>query len=452
MRHSKNRHRSRRKTITLTAAGATALAVVAGTAVAVQNSAFGTEKKSSSASSERHARTHGDKHTPGHHQGASRTPQPTASEAKASQPAATVTPRASESAAAARPQECGAGAYQVEVVKKGTGWTARHGGTTLYTGTDMFAAMNAGLSGLTPDRKTKERLVVRGSGTIKASQRLKLPSYTVLDVCGTINATGAVATDTAPIFSRGTTDVEVQHAKITGAPMYGMFFRSVSNLTLGQIDMRLSGGLGIRIDNGSSTVPATNTRIDSVYVSGASSHAVETAGLDGVTIGSVTARNVGEAGLLLNTTTNAEVGTVDAENAGAGTGYAAFRMANRNGRIGDSYKTNIHVKQVIARGGGRGIFCVSESGGAVIDRVDIADTGNNAILVQNCYNVTIGKEGGTVVGGGEIRIAAREEFANTSDLTLQNLTLTDSGISESPCGENTVIKNVKLVNTTKKAC
>ena len=36
-----------------------------------------------------------------------------------------------------------------------------------------------------------------------------------------------------------------------------------------------------------------------------------------------------------------------------------------------------------ARGGGRGIFCVSESGGAQIDRVDIADTGSNAILVEN---------------------------------------------------------------------
>ncbi|MFB4426183.1 right-handed parallel beta-helix repeat-containing protein [Streptomyces sp. QL37] len=404
MRHNTNQHRSRRKTVSITAASATVLAVVAATA-AVQSNAFGTEEK----------------------------------------PAA-----ASQSAAEA--QECGAGAFQARVAKTGDTWKARHGDTVLYTGDDMFAAMNAGLDSLTPNRTTKERMVVLGSGTISASERLKLPSYTVLDVCGTINATGAVATDTGPIYSRDTTDVEVQHAKITGAPMYGMFFRSVSNLTLGQIDMRLSGGLGIRIDNGSEIALATNTRIDNVYVSGASSHAVETAGLDGVTIGTVTARDVGEAGLLLNTTTNAEVGTVDAENVGAGTGYAAFRMANRNGRIGDGYETNIHVEEVIARGGGRGIFCVSESGGAVIDRVDIADTGNDAVLVENCYNVTIAAEGGTVSGAGGIRIAARDEFANTSDVTLENLTVTDSFIKESPCGENTVIRNVELVNTTKDVC
>ncbi|CAM5278960.1 hypothetical protein [Streptomyces atroolivaceus] len=406
MRHHRNQHRSRRKTMSITAASATVLAVVAATA-AVQSNAFGNEEEQTAAS---------------------------------------------QSPAEAQAQECGAGAFQAEVAKTGDTWKARHGDTVLYTGDDMFAAMSAGLDSLTPNRTTKERMVVLGSGTISASERLKLPSYTVLDVCGTIHATGAVATDTGPIYSRDTTDVEVQHAKITGAPMYGMFFRSVSNLTLGEIDMRLSGGLGIRIDNGSKTAPATNTRIDNVHVSGASSNAVETAGLDGVTIGTVTARDVGEAGLLLNTTTNAEVGTVDAENVGSGTGYAAFRMANRNGRIGDSYETNIHVERVIARGGGRGIFCVSESGGAVIDRVDIADTENNAVLVENCYNVTIAAEGGTVSGAGGIRIAARDEFANTSDVTLGNLTVTDSFIEESPCAENTVIKDVELVNTTKDVC
>ena len=78
--------------------------------------------------------------------------------------------------------------------------------------------------------------------------------------------------------------------------------------------------LGVRIDNyGDKTEPSRNIRIDSAYVSGASSHAVETYGVDGITIGTVTARNVGESGLLLNQTVNATVGTVDAENAGAGT-------------------------------------------------------------------------------------------------------------------------------------
>src|SRR5690606_22870939 len=134
------------------------------------------------------------------------------------------------------------------------------------------------------------------------------------------------------------------------------------------------------------------------------------------------------------------------------TGYAAFRMANRNGRIGDSYPVNIRVGEVVARGGGRGIFCVSESGGVVIDRIDIAQTGNNAILIENCYNVTIAAQSGTVSGPGDIRIAARSEFPNTSDVTLQNLTVTNSALVERPCGVRTVIRNVTLINSSRDTC
>jgi hypothetical protein len=179
---------------------------------------------------------------------------------------------------------------------------------------------------------------------------------------------------------------------------------------------------------------------------------VETYGVDGFTVGTVTARNVGESGLLLNQTINASVTKVDADNAGAGTGYAAFRMANRNGRVGSNYPTNIRVGEVIARGGGRGVFCVSESGGAVIDKVSISNTGNNSVLIENCYNVNIAAQSGSVTGGGEIRLAARSHFPNNRDITIQNLTVTNSAIRESPCGENTTFRNNRLVNSSQNIC
>lgn len=358
-------------------------------------------------------------------------------------------PRAAGSAA----QDCGAGTYQAEAVKNGSTWTARHGDSVVYTGDDMLSAMRAAVDSLTPNRTGKERVVVRGDGTMRADTRLSLPSYTVLDVCGTIDVSGASASDMAPVYARGVTGVEVQHLTVTGTPLYGVFIRNATDVYLGQIDMRLSGGgIGVRVDRYNTTELTRNVRIDDVYVSGAGSHAVETYGVDGLTIGTVTARDVGESGLLLNQTTNAEIGTVDAVDAGTGTGYAAFRMANRNGRIGDSYATNVHVGQVIARGGGRGVFCVSESGGAVIDRVDIADTGNNAVLIENCYNVTIAAQSGTVSGPGDIRLAARTEFANNRDITLQNLTVTNSAINENPCGQNTVVRNIQLVNSQQNTC
>jgi hypothetical protein len=348
---------------------------------------------------------------------------------------------------------CGDRSFNAEAVLNGSTWTSRNGGTTVYTGGDMRAAVQAAISSLTAGRTAKQWVLVRGSGTVSAGSRISLPSFTGLDVCGTINVTGSGSGDQAPIYSRGTRDIEVRYLNVTGAPLYGIFMRNVQNVILGQIDMRLSGGLGVRIDNrGDTSVRSRNIRIDNVFVSGSSTHAVETYGVDGITIGTVTARNVGHSGLLLNDTINATVGTVDAENVGAGTGYAAFRVANRNGRIGSSYPTNVRVGTVRARGGGRGVFCVSESGGLVIDRIDLANTGNNAILIENCYNVTVAAASGSVSGGGEIRLAARSEFPNNSDIIVQNLTVTNSAVRESPCGTNTTFRNITLNNSSMNVC
>jgi hypothetical protein len=315
--------------------------------------------------------------------------------------------------------------------------------------------MQAGIDSLSTGRTSKERVLVQGSGSIPANARVSVASFTVLNVCGTIDVTGSGSGDMAPIYARGRTDVEIPNLNITGTPVYGMFFRDVENLYLGKIDIRVSTGLGIRIDNhgrADRSDKVKHIRIDDVYVEGTGTQGVETYGVDGITIGTVVARRVHDSALLLNDTVNAEVGRVDAIDAGSGTGYAAFRMANRNGRIGDAYPVNIHVREVIARGGGRGIFCVSESGGAVIDRIDIANTGNNSILIENCHNVNIAAQGGTVTGGGDIRLAARTQFPLTSDVIIQNLTVTDSAINEMPCAVNSTFVNNTLVNSTSNIC
>lgn len=95
---------------------------------------------------------------------------------------------------------------------------------------------------------------------------------------------------------------------------------------------------------------------------------------------------------------------------------------------------------------------MSESGGLVVDRVDIANTGNNAILVENCHNVTIAGQSGTVSGGGGIRLAARTEFPNNTDIFIQNMTVTNNAIQESPCGSNTVFRDLTLNNTSMNVC
>lgn len=350
--------------------------------------------------------------------------------------------------------ECGSGTFTTEAVRSGSTWTANRGGTTLYSGSDMAAAVRAAVDGLTADRTSQERVVVRGSGSMPASASIDLPSHTSLEVCGTIDVTGSASANNAAIRIRHARDVSVPHLRLTGAPYFGIWVRTSSDVHLGQIDLRLSGGHGIRIDSRDDDAvrEARDIRVDDVYVSGTSSHGVETYGVDGLTIGTVTARDTGYSGLLLNDTVNATVEKVDGDGAGTGTGYAAFRMANRNGSVAGSYPTNVRVGEVVARGGGRGIFCVSESGGAVIERVDIANTGSNAILVENCYNVTIASQGGSVSGPGDIRIAARSEFANTRDVTFANLSLHGTSIRESPCGDNTRLTNITWNDSSDQTC
>ncbi len=350
------------------------------------------------------------------------------------------------------PGVCGSGTYDAEVGQSGSTWTARNGGRTVYSGGDMTAAVRAAVDSLSAGRSSQESVVVRGSGTMPANTSLDLPSHTLLEVCGTINVSGPVGTDHAAVRIRNAQNVSVPHLSVTGSPYFGVFVRGSQNVHFGQIDLRLSRGLGMRIDSRGSDAARTtrDISIDDVYVSGTDNHGVETYSVDGVTIGTVTARDTGYSGLLLNNTVNASIGVVDAEGAGTGTGYAAFRMANRNGRVGNGYPTNVRVGEVRARGGGRGVFCVSESGGAVIDRVDIAQTGNNAVLIENCHNVTL--SGGTIAGPGDVRIAARSEFANTSGVTFQNLTLVDTALNENPCAVGTVVRDVTFRNSRDNTC
>lgn len=350
----------------------------------------------------------------------------------------------------------GVGPFDAQVIQTGNGWKAINNGV-VYTGDDMLDAMQAAVDSLTPDRTTQEKVVVRGSGSIPGDRSLDLPSHTSFEVHGTIHVEGTgdrfdYGNHQAAVRVMYAENVSIPKLSVTGTPNFGIFVRTSEDVHLGDIDLRLDGGLGIRIDSrdDDSVYGVKDVRIDNVYVSGTSEHGVETYGVDGISIGTVTAVNTGYSGVLLNDTINAEVNTVYGFGAGTGTGYAAFRMANRNGNIDDEYSKNIYVGEVIARGGGRGIFSVSRSGGAVIERVDIKNTGNNAMLIENSFNITV--NGGIVEGPSGIRIAARADMPNTRDILMQNLTMRNSHIHESPCGENIVFENITLENSTMDIC
>ncbi|KKY36245.1 putative ricin b lectin [Diaporthe ampelina] len=304
-------------------------------------------------------------------------------------------------------------------------YTAKVGSSEVYSGSDYYTAITEALGGISSGQKVS----VIASGNIGA-KTISIDSGKTFEGCGTITA--SIANGKGAIESLNTEGVNIPYLSLAGEVYFGLHFYGTSDLTLGEIDMTLTAGIGIRFDRDEAA--NTNVKMGTITVTGASSHAVETWNIDGLTIDSVIASDVGECGLLLQKTTNAHVGLVQGDNAGAGTGYATLRFANQNGMLADgSYETNVVIDKVVSRGGGRGIFCVSESGGAEIGTVDLSDNENNAILIENCYNVAI--KGGTVQGGGEVRLSARDEFALTRDISL-TLEVNDNSVRESPCSEN----------------
>ncbi|KZM25810.1 uncharacterized protein EKO05_0002570 [Ascochyta rabiei] len=322
--------------------------------------------------------------------------------------------------------QCGSGTPAAKVTGSGSSFTATRGSTNVYTGSDYRAAIQTAVDSIS----SGQRVSVIASGSIGANT-ITITAGKIFEGCGTINAVSRSGRGAIEVTDAN--DVQIPYLTMTGSPYFGLRFSGANGLTLGKITMNLSGGLGIRFDR--DRAAQSNVQMDDIRVTGAGSHAVETWNIDGLTINQVIARNVGESGLLLQNSVNIKVGLVDGNNVGAGSGYGTLRFANRNGRNANgNYNTNVQIDKVVSRGGGRGVFCVSESGGAVITTVDLASNGNNAVLIENCYNVSI--RGGTVNGGGEVRLAARSEFANNRDIWI-TLKVDGTTVRESPCGDNT---------------
>ncbi|KAF2871081.1 hypothetical protein BDV95DRAFT_544870 [Massariosphaeria phaeospora] len=322
--------------------------------------------------------------------------------------------------------QCGSGTPHATVTGSGSSFVAKKGSSNVYTGSDYRAAIQAALDSIS----SGQRVSVTASGSIGANT-ITISSGKTFEGCGTINVGNK--SGRGAIESLNTQGVQIPYLTMTGNPYFGLRFYGTRDLTLGKITMNLSGGLGIRFDRDQAA--NSNVKMDVIHITGAGSHAVETWNIDKLTINQVLARNVGECGLLLQKTTNARVALVDGDNVAANTGYATFRMANNNGQTPNGkYDTNVFVDKVVSRGGGRGIFCVSQSGGVDIKSVDLRGNGNNAVLIENCYNVAI--KGGTVEGGGEVRLAARSEFPNNRDVSIA-LAVNNNSVRESPCGDNT---------------
>ncbi|WP_207592617.1 RICIN domain-containing protein [Halomontanus rarus] len=338
-----------------------------------------------------------------------------------------------------------ADSHDAVVYESGGDFVAENGGSTVYAGGDFIAAIQAAVDSLTAGRTTKETVRVDAAGytgSASSAKAVDLPSYTTLDVPGSIDVNDSGEPWIIPVRARNVESIEIPRLNVTGNPRYGIRISHCSDVTIGNVNMDLSDGLGIRID-GRGGPRTQNVSLDYAYVSGSGTHAVETYGVDDIDIGTVETYDTGGCGLLLNDTAYATVGHVDATRADEGGGYAGFRCANDAG-------PDITVDRVDAVDCGRGIFTVSGSHGITISNVSLESCEAGA-LIQDTRNTTI--SGGSITGnvGEGIRIDSRssDDHHHTRDVTIENLQIegNDYGVYETgPDTESNAITNNDFCN------
>lgn len=331
------------------------------------------------------------------------------------------------------------------VYNAGDGYVAENDGSVVYRGGDIIAAIQSAVDSLTPGRTSKEKVRVDASGYTGPAGNIRavdLPSYTILDVPGSIDVNDSGEPLVIPVRAQNAESIEIPRLNVTGNPRYGMWIQSCTDVTIGSVHMDLTAGLAVRIDanQGSRT---RNVSLDYANITGSSAHAVETYSVDHIDIGTVETVDTGGCGLLLNNTSDATVEYVNAVRADQGGGYAGFRCANDCG-------PNITVNRVDAVDCGRGVFTVSNSYGITIRNVYLEGCGSG-VLFQDTRNTTM--DGGTITNnsGEGVRIDSRtsDRYPYTRNVTVENLQITnnDYGVLETgPDTESNAILNNNLCN------
>ncbi|WP_459193262.1 NosD domain-containing protein [Halosimplex sp. J119] len=339
---------------------------------------------------------------------------------------------------------------------------------TVYSGENFTEAVNAAIGSLTDGRTTKEKVVVACSGTMGPHEwdgdvlAIDIPSYTIVDFRGTIHVEDEGEALIRPLRALNAEEIEIPRVAISGNFRSAVWFRSVSNVRFGHVDIRTpedsvisATGGGVRIDGfaegrGDDTIRSTDIQVDSAYFENTQGHAFETYAVDRIQVGEVIANGVESGcGVLLNETTDATVGAVVGRDVDVGGGYAAFRLAN--------YCDDVTCGQVVARNCARGVFTVSSSSNATIEGVNIVGNTSHGILIQDGANVTV--NGGVIrnTDAEGVRIDSRssKKHPPAEGICVSNLRIEDTRDEpQMPYGVNVTkgprdgrdTNNVRIVN------
>lgn len=140
-------------------------------------------------------------------------------------------------------------------------YTAKVGSSEVYSGSDYYTAITEALGGIS----SGQTVAVIASGNIGA-KTISIDSGKTFEGCGTITA--SIANGKGAIESLNTKGVNIPYLSLAGEVYFGLHFYGTSDLTLGEIDMTLTAGIGIRFDRDEAA--NTNVKMGTITVTGAS--------------------------------------------------------------------------------------------------------------------------------------------------------------------------------------
>jgi hypothetical protein len=283
-------------------------------------------------------------------------------------------------------------AATAEVTLSGSTWTGKVDGVTKYTGTSMAGAVYACSS-------------VMGGGTIQVKNsgstgEMRIFGNQILDGWGcTFTGSGSGGI----VKAQNASSTGAKNMKMAGTPWFGAYFSTCN----GQTFSGISGGAGIlmRIDNCKGGT-GYNFNGGSPTGTNAGGHAVETYGINSVTLSTVTATDrTGGCGVLINAGNTARITTVNATRCNYSGGYAGLRYANT---AVDAYASGTTTSNSC----GRGFFSLTGSNNSAVAKLYANSCRDIGVWIQDCVNVRV--VSGTVTGSACKSVSGSGSYANVS--------------------------------------
>ncbi|MCU4973506.1 RICIN domain-containing protein [Halobacteria archaeon AArc-m2/3/4] len=296
------------------------------------------------------------------------------------------------------------------------------------SGDDVIDVTQAAVDSLTEGRDWKEKVAVVSPGTVGPVDEMhavNVPSYTVLDYLAPITIEDEGEAWVIPVRARNAHHVEVPNLTIRGTARYGIIMNSVSNVSLGNVEMEMDGGgFGIRIDDSGSDGRSSDVQVDRIYAENVDNHVFETRGVDRVQVNQVLAKNVSGCTVLFNESSDATVNSIveyspDPPNESR---YATFRTTYQQGRVA--------VGNIVSHDAKRGLHLHTGSGELVIGNVYVEGARNRGAVLSGPPNA--------VLNGGVIK--------NVTGKAIDLYTISDPTREPERAADGVVISNFRITD------